>query len=113
MTSRRQLLRTAVGLTSTLLLGACRGAAQTGAAGSESAAANPIRIGVTFPFSGSQAKLGQASFNGAEVARRLVNDEGGVKGRQVQFARADAPDAHTGVSEATRLIAQDVPSDAG
>jgi branched-chain amino acid transport system substrate-binding protein len=107
MTRRRQFLGTALGFTSTLLLAACRGAGQTGPGAAEPAGANPIRIGVTFPFSGSQAKLGRASFNGAEVARHFVNEEGGVKGRQVQFARADAPDAHTGVSEATRLIAQE------
>lgn len=65
-----------------------------------------LRIGVTYPLSGSLAKPGQDSFNGAEIARQMVNDAGGVNGRQVEYVKSDTPDATAAVSEANRLISQ-------
>lgn len=64
----------------------------------------PIRIGVLFPFTGAQAKLGQDSFEGVEAARVELNDAGGLFGREVVFVRGDAVTPEQAVSEAERLI---------
>ncbi len=66
-----------------------------------------VKIGVIFPLSGSQAKLGQESYNGAEIAKDMVNRAGGVLGRQVVFVKADIPDATAAVNETNRLITQE------
>jgi len=63
-----------------------------------------VKIGALFPFSGPMALLGEETFRGAEVARELVNEKGGVAGQKVVYVKADAPDATAAVSEAERLI---------
>jgi branched-chain amino acid transport system substrate-binding protein len=64
----------------------------------------PIRIVTALPFSGSLAQPGTDIFAGADIARELVNAAGGVKGRQVEFVRADVPDAKVAVTEFNRQI---------
>lgn len=71
------------------------------------AAAQEIRIGILNPLSGPLAPLGQDSTMGAEVARDLVNERGGVSGRKVVLVKADAPTATAAVTEASRLIGQE------
>ncbi len=67
----------------------------------------PIIIGAMFPLSGALALNGQATFDGADIARELVNDRGGVNGRMVEYAIADSHDANAATQEAERLIAQE------
>jgi branched-chain amino acid transport system substrate-binding protein len=50
--------------------------------------------------------LGSQAFNGAEIARQMINERGGVNGRQVEFAKADAPGSTEASTEANRLIDQ-------
>lgn len=69
--------------------------------------AQEIKIGVLNPLSGPLAPLGQDSTMGAEVARDLVNERGGVAGRKVTLVKVDAPTATAAVTEASRLIVQD------
>jgi branched-chain amino acid transport system substrate-binding protein len=71
------------------------------------AAPEPIRIGVLYPITGSLALLGEESWRGAEIARQLRNQKGGVAGRQVEFVRADVPDVNAAKSEAERLISRE------
>ncbi|MDH7499233.1 MAG: ABC transporter substrate-binding protein [candidate division NC10 bacterium] len=73
------------------------------AAGS-SYAAEPIRIGALFPYTGNLAKLGNETFHGADIAREWINRHGGVLGRQVEWVKGDAVDAKAAVGEAERLI---------
>ncbi|MDK2836535.1 MAG: branched-chain amino acid transport system substrate-binding protein [Thermosediminibacterales bacterium] len=63
-----------------------------------------VKIGVLFPFSGSMAALGEENFRGAEIARLVRNKQGGLWGKQIEFVKADAPDATAAVAEADRLI---------
>lgn len=53
----------------------------------------PLRIGALYPFSGSQAAGGREEFHGLQIAARLMNAAGGVKGRPIQFVTANAPSA--------------------
>lgn len=68
--------------------------------------AEPIKIGTIFPRSGPIALLGEQAWHGADIARRIVNEMGGVNGREVVFVDADAPDSQTASTEAGRLISQ-------
>jgi branched-chain amino acid transport system substrate-binding protein len=63
-----------------------------------------IRIGAIFMFSGAVAQLGQDSFDGADVALRLVNDEGGVKGRPLEWVTADGFSPEEAARQAERMI---------
>jgi branched-chain amino acid transport system substrate-binding protein len=68
------------------------------------AAAADIKIGALFPYSGPMALLGEDMFRGAEIAREVTNERGGVLGSQIVYAKADAPDATAATSEAERLV---------
>ena len=65
--------------------------------------AEPIRIGAVYPITGPLALLGEESWRGAELARIMRNEKGGVAGRQVEFVKADAPDVSAARTEAERL----------
>jgi branched-chain amino acid transport system substrate-binding protein len=68
------------------------------------AAAQDIKVGTIFPRSGANAMLGEQAWRGADLARRFVNETGGVKGKMIQFVNADAPNPQAAVTEAERLI---------
>ena len=69
-----------------------------------SAAKDPVRIGAVYPITGPLALLGEESWRGAEIARIMRNEKGGVAGRQVEFVKADAPDVSAARTEAERLV---------
>lgn len=71
------------------------------------AAQPPIRIGAVFPFSGPLALLGQDTFDGANVALDMINAQGGVHGRKIEWVKGDSPNAETANSQAERLISQE------
>ncbi len=66
-----------------------------------------VRIGAIHPLTGPLSFGGTESFLGAEIARELVNEKGGVWGKKVVFVSADAPDPTAGASEANRLITRE------
>jgi len=55
-------------------------------------------------LSGGIAELGQDSFDGADVALRLVNDQGGIAGRPVEWVKADGFSPEEAARQAERLI---------
>ncbi|WP_366922229.1 ABC transporter substrate-binding protein [Metallumcola ferriviriculae] len=67
----------------------------------------PVKIGTLYPMSGSMALLGEESFRGAELARLVRNEQGGLWGRPIDFVKADAPDANAAQAEADRLITKE------
>lgn len=69
-------------------------------------AKEPLKVGIILPTSGSLAMLGSQAFLGADIARQMINERGGVNGQQVEFAKADAPGATEASTEANRLIDQ-------
>ncbi len=70
----------------------------------EMAFCQPLKIGALYPVSGSLALLGDESWRGAEIARQMRNQKGGVAGKQVEFVKVDIPDVNAAKSEAERLI---------
>ena len=54
-----------------------------------SSAAEPIRIGVAAPFTGSQAKIGTDMLQGAELAVAEWNARGGIGGRSIEIVEGD------------------------
>ena len=65
-----------------------------------------MQIGALYPRSGSLALLGEESWRGAEIARLERNKQGGIAGRQIEFAEGDCHDVAAARSEAERLIEQ-------
>ena len=51
--------------------------------------AAPIRIGAVFPLGGPTAAAAHEELTGVEIARDLVNQDGGVAGRPVELTTAD------------------------
>ncbi|SFE93108.1 ABC transporter substrate-binding protein [Alteribacillus iranensis] len=66
-----------------------------------------IRIGALFPLTGSLALLGNESYDGIKLVADVVNENGGINGKQISLVKADAPDATAAQSEANRLISQE------
>src|SRR5579875_2402777 len=75
------------------------------------AAAEPVRIGITTILSGPTADRGQSEQYGAQIALNRINEEGGVLGRPVEAYYADnACKPDIGVPATRRLIeAEHVP----
>ena len=98
---------TAMALTGVLALGlaACGGDDSEGGAGDSS---GPIRIGSSLPLTGEFSQPGQAAKQGYEVWQKMVNDSGGLLGRDVELViKDDASNQNTVVSDFNALIGQD------
>jgi len=67
-------------------------------------AAEKVRIGALFPFSGPLALLGQESFNGATIAADMVNEKGGIWGKEIEWVKGDGVDPKKAMTECERLI---------
>jgi len=67
-------------------------------------AAETVKIGILFPFTGPMALNGNDQFNGVEIAREMQNEKGGLWGKKIEFAKGDAVNANAARSEAERLI---------
>ena len=71
-------------------------------------AQGPIKIGISLPLTGMFSQPGGAAQKGYKVWAKIVNDNGGLLGRQVQLdIKDDASDQNTIVSDYNRLITQD------
>jgi branched-chain amino acid transport system substrate-binding protein len=70
-------------------------------------AEDAIKIGTLLPFTGPWAKNGNESYVAMEIARDMINEQGGIKGKKIAFIRGDAPDPSAGKSEAERIITQE------
>lgn len=79
---------------------------QPTAEGDKAASDVKIHVGVVEPISGAQAALGQAEYDGIQMAIEMINEDGGVMGKYpITYDFADSQsDPATGASEAERLI---------
>ncbi len=109
MMSNQRLL--AVLLMAMLLVGVVAGcggtqesAGDTQGSSQDQQVKDPIIIGTIFPLSGPLALNGKDTFDGVEIARQIINERGGIEGREVKFVSADAPDPTAATQEADRLI---------
>lgn len=71
---------------------------------------NAIAIGAVFPLTGPQSgTYAQDELTGVEIARDLVNADGGVAGRPIRLDLRDLPGRDVGPERATELKADGVP----
>ena len=63
-----------------------------------------IVIGAVYPLTGNLAIQGNAAYAGADIAREIVNENGGVFGKEVVFEAVDAPDPAAATTQTERLI---------
>jgi branched-chain amino acid transport system substrate-binding protein len=87
----------AVALALSLLAGGTHGQSPSG----------EYKIGVLEPLTGPLAGEGKRHLEGYEIVRDLINERGGVMGKKLVFAVADAPDPTAAATEATRLITRE------
>ena len=68
-------------------------------------AADPIKIGVSGPFTGGSSSMGVSMRDGVRLAAEEINKAGGVLGRQLQLVeRDDEAKNERGVQIAQELI---------
>ena len=71
-------------------------------------AAEPIKLGVTEPLSGTFKNIGERYLEGVQYAAKVLNQQGGVLGRKIEVIPIDSelkPDAAT--RKATAMILKD------
>jgi len=64
---------------------------------------NVIKLGTIFSRTGPLANLGLESWRGAELARIVQNEMGGVLGKKIEFINGDAVNPKAAVGETERL----------
>ena len=69
--------------------------------------AGEYKLGVLEPLTGPLAGEGKRHLEGYEIVRDMINERGGVMGKRLTFAVADAPDPTAAGSEANRLITRE------
>ena len=72
-------------------------------------AAESIKIGIVGPFSGSLSQYGEMQLNGAHTAIEMINNRGGVNGRQLEAVEYDdVCEPKQAVTVANRIINDNV-----
>ncbi len=104
-------------LASTLLAGVLAGCGSdddsstdsgTGGSGGSSSAGETIKIGANLELSGGVASYGASINEGAQLAIKEINDEGGINGKQIDYIVADnKSDNAEAATAATKLATQD------
>ncbi|MFJ7726885.1 branched-chain amino acid ABC transporter substrate-binding protein [Neobacillus sp. NPDC097160] len=95
-----------------IFLSACN--AKTGGGSSSKGDSNGgdsdvIKIGVMAPTTGQSAAEGKDMVNGAELAAKHINDEGGIDGKKIKLViQDDACDPQQAVTAANKLIQEKV-----
>jgi branched-chain amino acid transport system substrate-binding protein len=87
-----------------LIAAACGGAESGGGEQGE----GPIRIGASLPLTGDFSQPGTAAKQGYEIWEQMINDAGGLLGRDVELVILDdASDQNTVVADYNRLISRE------
>jgi branched-chain amino acid transport system substrate-binding protein len=72
-------------------------------------AQQPVKVGVIFPLSGGAGPQGQHVTQAIQAMASIINESGGVMGRQIQIiSRDDESTPAVGVSRANELISEGV-----
>jgi len=107
LSTRRGWKAAALGGALVLALAACGGGSSGDGDGGEQSS-EPIKIGTSLPLTGEFSQPGQAAKEGYEVWQKMINDEGGLLGRQVELVvKDDASNQNTIVADYNALISQD------
>jgi branched-chain amino acid transport system substrate-binding protein len=75
--------------------------------GDFASAQQPVRIGVLLPMTGPFAKNGIENWEAMQIARDMINERGGIKGRKIEYLQGDATSPNAAISETERLITKD------
>ncbi|MET0305540.1 MAG: branched-chain amino acid ABC transporter substrate-binding protein [Solirubrobacterales bacterium] len=76
-----------------------------GDSSSDDSGSDTFRVGLEAPLSGEQSVLGEGMLKGAELAAAQLNEDGGIRGKDVEVvAIDDAADPATGVKAAKAAI---------
>lgn len=67
-----------------------------------------VTIGRILPLTGALAGTGNRVADGSEIARQIINEEGGINGVTVEFVTEDAPDDDSARQAAERLLNEDI-----
>src|SRR3977135_2559185 len=70
-------------------------------------AQEPIKIGVLLPLTGPFAKNGIENWEAMQIARDMINEQGGIGGRKIEYVHGDATSPTAAISEAERIITKD------
>ena len=69
---------------------------------------DPVKVGASLPLTGEISEPGKAAQQGFEVWREMVNEQGGLLGRQVELViKDDASNQNTVVADYNALISRD------
>jgi branched-chain amino acid transport system substrate-binding protein len=94
------------------VLSACGGNAPAGSSSAGSvggASGGDILVGLQFPLSGNEAKMGEDMKHAAEMAVESINGAGGLNGKKIKLiAEDDACDPQTATAAANKLVSQGV-----
>jgi branched-chain amino acid transport system substrate-binding protein len=102
---RRGLTAAALSGVMALSLAACVDDGDDGGGGGSD---DPIRIGTSLPLTGEFSQPGQAAEQGYQVWKEMVNEDGGLLGRDVEIiVKDDASNQNTIVSDYNALISRD------
>ena len=106
LSTRRGWKAAALGSALVLALAACGGGSSGDGDGESSS--EPLRIGTSLPLTGEFSQPGKAAKEGYEVWQSMVNEDGGLLGRDVELVvKDDASNQNTIVSDYNALISQD------
>ncbi len=108
--SDKNLLETKVSRRSVIKAAAAAGALQMGAPFIGNArAAEPVKIGLDNPLTGTYAAVGKNEMIGCQLAIEQINAKGGILGRPAKLLVEDSTsgDAGTAVQKARKLIERD------
>jgi branched-chain amino acid transport system substrate-binding protein len=98
---------TLVGLLAAAVMTGC-GSDDGGGGSNAGSDGSPIKIGASLPLTGEFSEPGKAAQEGYEVWQKMINEDGGVLDRQVEFVfRDDASNQNTVVADYTSLISRD------
>jgi branched-chain amino acid transport system substrate-binding protein len=91
------------------ILAAVAGIAAFGASFEYAPAAEPVKIGVLVPLSGSTSQFGINTRNGVRLALEDIKAAGGIKslGADVELVYADVPAPNAAAAAVQRLVSQD------
>jgi ABC-type branched-subunit amino acid transport system substrate-binding protein len=108
----RSTRRVLVVAASALLVAACGSSSTPSGSGStgniKTNSAGHVAFGVLSCFTGPLAVLGQAMLQGSQVAQKVINDHGGVLGKQLDLSHADTQcDEADAVPAVRQLLAAD------
>ncbi|QUY62885.1 ABC transporter substrate-binding protein [Gulosibacter molinativorax] len=76
--------------------------------GGDGAEGDSVVIGRILPLTGALAGTGNRVADGSEIAREIINENGGINGVMVEYVTEDAPDDESARQAAERLLNQDI-----